>query len=169
MTLAKHIFLIGFMGSGKSTVSEALREKTGAEVIDTDARIVENEGMAINEIFAQKGEAYFRDLETSLLETLAKEAPQIVSCGGGMILREGNVALMKASGVIVLLSATPETILERVKDNDDRPLLRGHMNIPDITELMEARKPRYLAAADKTVTVDGKAPSAIAEEILALL
>lgn len=161
-----NLFFIGFMGSGKSAVCGRLHELTGMEVIEMDASIVDSERMSINDIFATKGEQYFRDLETKLLSQISEESRKAVSCGGGAILRPENVELMKKSGKIILLSANPETIYNRVKDTNDRPLLNGNMNIPYISELMQARQPRYTAAADITIDVNGKSLDEICKEIL---
>ena len=146
-----NLFLIGFMGAGKSSVSAGLGRMLGREVVEMDERIAAREGMSIPELFAQKGEPYFRACETALLKSFAQGAPRIVSCGGGVPLREENVAAMRESGTVVLLTASPEVILERVKDSDERPLLQGHKDVPYIAALMEQRRPRYEAAADITV------------------
>ena len=146
-----NLFLIGFMGAGKSSVSAGLGRMLGREVVEMDERIAAQEGMSIPELFAQKGEPYFRACETALLKSFAQGAPRIVSCGGGVPLREENVAAMRESGTVVLLTASPEVILERVKDSEERPLLQGHKDVPYIAALMEQRRPRYEAAADITV------------------
>ena len=147
----KNLFLIGFMGAGKSSVSAGLGRMLGREVVEMDERIAAQEGMSIPELFAQKGEPYFRACETALIKSFAQGAPRIVSCGGGVPLREENVAAMRESGTVVLLTASPEVILERVKDSDERPLLQGHKDVPYIAALMEQRRPKYEAAADITV------------------
>ena len=147
----KNLFLIGFMGAGKSSVSAGLGRMLGREVVEMDERIAAQEGMSIPEIFAKKGEPYCRACETALIKSFAQGAPRIVSCGGGVPLREENVAAMRESGTVVLLTASPEVILERVKDSDERPLLQGHKDVPYIAALMEQRRPRYEAAADITV------------------
>ncbi len=164
-----NIYLIGFMGSGKSAVCSRLHELTGMEVVEMDAILADNEKMTINDIFATKGEEYFRDKETELLTQLSDESRKAVSCGGGAILRPQNVSLMKESGKIILLSAKPETIYDRLKDSDDRPLLHGNMNVPFIAEMIEKRRPRYESAADYTVTVDNKSLDDICREILSLI
>lgn len=161
----KNIYLIGFMGSGKTTIATALAEKLGLTEIEMDAWIVNKEGMSINDIFAKFGESYFRQVEMDLLRELAEREDTIVSCGGGAVLREENAALMRQAGKILLLKAAPETIYERVKDSTDRPLLNGNMNVDYIRSLMDAREPRYLAAADAVVTVDGKSVEDICSEI----
>ena len=157
------------MGSGKSAVCSRLHELTGMEVVEMDAILADNEKMTINDIFATKGEEYFRDKETELLTQLSDESRKAVSCGGGAILRPQNVSLMKESGKIILLSAKPETIYDRLKDSDDRPLLHGNMNVPFIAEMIEKRRPRYESAADYTITVDNKSLDDICREILSLI
>lgn len=162
----RHIALIGFMGVGKSTVSRALHRLSGRPEIDTDQRIVKQQGCPISRIFEEKGEPYFRQLETDLIDELVAGEPGIISCGGGMALRDINVKKLRAIGEIVLLTAEPETIYERVKDSKDRPLLNGNMNVPYIRELMEKRRPFYEKAATVTVSTDGKSAEQIAREIL---
>lgn len=166
MKLNEHIFLIGFMGCGKSTNARYLCRMTGAEQMEMDQIIVEQQGMEITDIFAEYGESYFRNLETELIRSMKGKEPMVVSCGGGAVLREENVALMKEVGNIVLLTATPEAIYDRVKDSTDRPVLNGNMNLDYIRELMEKRRPRYEAAADIVISTDMKNVREICEEIL---
>ena len=150
----RHIFLIGFMGTGKSTVARQLSEKLGWPAADTDAMIEQAAGRSIPGIFEHQGEQAFRDMETQLLKDLKDKAPMIISCGGGMAMRPENAALMKAAGTVVLIGADPATILERVLRNDHRPLLAGKKDLVSITQMMEARRPRYEAAADISVWTD---------------
>lgn len=162
----KNIFLIGFMGTGKSAVSRSLRAMYGLDIIDTDWLIEKREGMSISDIFARKGEEYFRNLETELLTEMQSKESSVISCGGGIVLREKNVEEMKKSGKVVLLLASPETVLERVKRNDNRPLLRGRKNIETIREMMEERRGKYEAAADVIVHTDNKTIPEVCEEIM---
>ena len=162
----KQIYLTGFMGTGKSTILNCLHEICGLEKIEMDEQIVREEGMSIPDIFAEKGEEYFRNLETDLVKRISAIENVVVSCGGGSVLRDENAALMKENGCIVFLRATPETIYERVKDSTNRPILNGNMNVEYIRELMEKRRPRYEAVADICVDTDGKDVDAISEEIL---
>lgn len=161
-----NIYLIGFMGAGKSTVAKELAAKTGARRIEMDHMIVEQQGMAISEIFEKYGEEHFRDLETELLRSFLKEENLVVSCGGGSVLRDENSRLMKESGRIVLLTAAPETIYERVRHSKERPILNGNMNVAFIRELMEKRRERYETVADQTIATDGKTAAEICREIL---
>lgn len=152
--LDKNIALIGFMGTGKTTISKALSRITGLEEVDVDKYIVDKAGMEIKDIFAAHGEDYFRDLETEALRELQDKAGRIISCGGGAVLRNQNVDILKASGVIVQLTATPETIFDRVKDHTHRPILNDDMSIEHVTELMNNREPRYCQVSDIKVNVD---------------
>ncbi|MBQ7506462.1 MAG: type I 3-dehydroquinate dehydratase, partial [Lachnospiraceae bacterium] len=161
----KHIYLIGFMGAGKSTVAKELVKELGARLLEMDACIEEAEGKTIKEIFASEGEAYFRRREKEFLQALGRKEGAVVSCGGGVCKQKENVEVMKENGVIVLLRATPDTILSRVKDSHDRPLLNGHMNRDYIANLMEERKASYEAAAEVIIDTDGKTPEEICREI----
>lgn len=163
------IYLTGFMGVGKSAVSHELCRSWGMREVEMDGVIQEEQQMAISQIFQEKGEAYFRELETALLRRLKEdEEPLVVSCGGGAVMRRENVALMKERGVVVLLTAEAETIYQRVKDSRERPLLNGNMNPGYIRKLMEERRPKYEAAADIQVATDGRTTEDICREILDL-
>lgn len=163
--LQKHIFLIGFMGVGKTSTSRVLAKKLKVKETDTDAMIVEKEQRSIPEIFETSGETYFRQEETGILDFLAQQEPCIVSCGGGMAMREENVLKMKDSGTVFFLQATPETIYSHVKDSTQRPLLNGNMNVSYIRQLMEEREPKYKAAADICIKTDGLTPEQVADRI----
>ena len=160
------IILIGFMGAGKTTVGKELA-KNGFELIDTDAYIEQCEKMCISEIFAQRGEAYFREAETKALETLLAQDKQfVISCGGGMPLRVENRALLKKLGMVVYLRIHPETVLARLKGDTTRPLLQGNDNGERVRTLMAQREEHYLSGADFVLDVDQKTPEELAGEIL---
>ena len=161
-----NIVLIGFMGAGKSTISEFLKTVFAMEVIEMDQIIAERQGMSISDIFETYGEEYFRDLETNLLIEMQSKKNMVISCGGGVPMRERNVVEMKKNGRVVLLTAKPETILNRVKDNHDRPLLEGNKTVPFIADLMEKRREKYQAAADIVIETDGKSELEICEELV---
>lgn len=161
----KNIYLIGFMGSGKSTIASQMQKRFHLRRIEMDDCIVKKAGMPISQIFATQGEPAFRRMETALLKKISYHSDYVVSCGGGVVLKAENVRLMKRSGKVVLLVASPEVILERVSRNNRRPVLEGKKNLKDITEMMEARRPAYEAAADLTIEIDGKTPEEIADEL----
>ena len=161
-----NIVLIGFMGTGKSTVSELLKRRFAMEVVEMDQIIEERQGMSISDIFATYGEEYFRDLETNLLIEMQSKKNMVISCGGGVPMRERNVIEMKKNGRVVLLTAKPETILNRVKNNHDRPLLEGNKNVDFIADLMEKRREKYQTAADIVIETDGKSGLEICEELV---
>ena len=164
----RNIVLIGFMGSGKTAVANYLNEHYHMGTIDTDKLIVKREGLSIQEIFSEKGEAYFRSLEGSLLEELSemKLANTVISCGGGMVVNPENVVKMREIGVVVYLSASPGSIYQRVKDDGERPLLNDNMNVEFIGKLLSKRKEFYEKAADIRIKTDGKSVMKICQEIM---
>ena len=165
---ASNIVLEGFMGSGKSTVSELLSEKLMLELIDTDEVIEDTEGRTINEIFETEGEASFREMETDLLEAIDSDHWRefVISLGGGMPVKEENRELLRKIGKVVYLRAKPETIFERVKDDDKRPLLKTEDPLAKIEELLEKRAAFYEDVADMIIDTDGKTPLEITKEII---
>lgn len=153
----RNIVLVGFMGTGKSTVASALAERLGWSKVDLDAAIEQAEGATIPQLFEGKGEAYFRRAETEALRReLEGRSGQIVATGGGAVLAEENRALMLANGLVVALTANLETIVGRVKNDPNRPLLRGNAE-QSVPELLERRKHAYdfahlqIDTSDKTV------------------
>lgn len=165
----KNIILIGFMGVGKTSVATRLSEKLAMQIVETDREIVEREGMSIPEIFSSHGEEYFRDRETEVFRDIKDSHQMIISAGGGAVLRDENVKNMKSNGVIILLTATPATILARVRDNTDRPLLNGNMNEEYISSMMERRRARYEEVADLKIDTTGKTVQEVCEAIIEAL
>ncbi|CUO32212.1 shikimate kinase [Eubacterium sp. am_0171] len=164
-----NIVLIGFMGAGKSTVSDYLSTMFAMRIVEMDQVIAEREEMSIPDIFATYGEEYFREQETKLLIELQDKKNTIISCGGGAALRAENVAEMKKNGRVVLLTASPETVYERVKDSDDRPVLKENNNVEFIADLMENRREKYEAAADIVIQTDNKTVLQVCEELITKL
>lgn len=162
---AYNIYLIGFMGAGKSTIASCLHRKYQMEAVEMDGLIEERENRKIPCIFEEDGEEYFRQKETELLLELGERQNLVVSCGGGTPMRACNVEAMRKSGRVVFLTARPETVLERVKDSHDRPLIEHNKNIGFLTELMEKRRGAYEAAADICVSTDGRSAEEICREI----
>ena len=159
-----NIVLIGFMGAGKSTISDYLKTVFAMDIMDQI--IAERAGMSISDIFETYGEQYFRDCETNLLIEMQSRTNVVISCGGGTPMRECNVAEMKKNGRVVLLTAKPETILDRVKDSHDRPLIENNKTVPFIADLMSKRREKYEAAADIIIETDGKSELEICEELI---
>lgn len=164
-----NIILIGFMGTGKSSVSSKLSNLLNMKKIDTDEYIELQQNMIIDKIFSLHGEEYFRKCETEALIELSHEKNCIISCGGGIILKDKNIQLMKDQGKIILLTATPETIYERVKTSSSRPILNSNMSVEYICNLMEVRKEKYLKAADIIIDTENKSIDEICEEIIRMI
>ncbi len=162
----KPLFLIGFMGAGKTTVARALRRLTNWPMTDLDREIEDRCGMKISEIFAEYGEDEFRRMESRILNEVSDRGGCIVSCGGGVIKSPANVALMRERGTVVWLTATPQTILSRVSFDDSRPLLAGRKTLEDIDAMIEERRPLYETASDFSVATDGRRAAEIAADIL---
>ena len=164
-----NLVLIGFMGAGKTTMSDYFNTMFAMDVVEMDQVISRREGMTIPDIFEVHGEEYFRDCETNLLRELQARKNVVISCGGGVPMRDCNVAEMRKNGRVILLTANPETILERVKDDHSRPLLENNKSVPYIRALMEKRRDKYEAAADIIIETDGKSIQQIGEEIIVQL
>ena len=165
----KNVFLIGFMGCGKSSVAKYLANAYGMQVVEMDEVLEEQAGMSIPTIFERYGETHFRDMETELVSAIQTQEGKVVSCGGGVVLRRQNVEMMKQSGAIIWLTASPETILQRVAHDENRPLLKGKKNVSDIRALMENRRAMYESASEFVVHTDGKTIADIGEEIIAYM
>lgn len=165
--MKRNIVLIGYMGCGKSTIARELLLGKPVSPIDTDVEIEKRKEMSIPEIFEKEGEQAFRDEETQLLRDLIEEGKegQVLSTGGGMPLREENRKLLKEYGTVVYLKASPEETFERLKHDTSRPLLNAPDRYEKIKEMIQQRKPIYEAAADITISVDGKNPEKICAEI----
>lgn len=162
-----NIFLIGFMGAGKSSVAARLSEELRTPCLELDEIISEQVSMSVSKIFEHCGEEYFRDLESDAIADAAKLEGCIVSCGGGAVLRRKNVEMMKASGIIVLLTAHPKTILDRIKDNEDRPLLsRSNKSVEYISNMMDIRREQYEAAANVIIDTECKTIPEVCDELL---
>ena len=151
----KNLVLIGFMGSGKTSVGLKLSYRLYTPVEDTDKLIEAREGCCISEIFAGKGEEAFRQMETALLGELAqRNYKRIYSVGGGTPVREENRALLKQLGTVIYLRVRPETVYRRLKNDTTRPLLQCENPLKRIEELLESRREAYESCADIIVDVD---------------
>lgn len=164
--LKENIILIGYMGSGKTTVGQALSEKLSYCFLDTDAYIEEQQNTTISHIFEEYGEEYFRNIETKTIENMEKNMKHhIISTGGGLPLRECNGAILKRMGFVVFLSVKRETVLKRLEGDTQRPLLQGDNVEQKIEEMLNFRNPIYEYTAHLKVQVDNKSVEEIADEI----
>lgn len=166
-TEVKNIVLVGFMGTGKSRVGRLLAKRLGLDFVDMDALIEERQGKPIPRIFAEEGEPAFRRMERELVRELAAREGQVIACGGGIVLNPDNLADYAATGLVVCLSAAPDTILERVAHETHRPLLAEGDKLQKIRDLLARRQPLYDAVPHQVPT-DGLSAEDVAERILAL-
>lgn len=153
----KNIILIGFMGSGKTTFGQWIERNQGMQLVDTDSLIVRQQHTSINDIFAQHGEEYFRELETLCLEELLRQDIQntVVSVGGGLPLRQVNGELLRRLGTVVYLRAGVDTLVKRLSHDKSRPLLAGGNLEARINKLMGERADIYEERADLILDTDG--------------
>jgi len=168
-----NIFLIGYRGTGKTTVANNLGEQLGWSSLDTDAEIQQRANKTIAQIFIADGEPVFRDWEMSVIKDLAAHDYLVISLGGGAILREQNRNVISGRGKTVWLRASPETIYERINADQvsakQRPNLTAGGGLPEIREVLAQREPIYRQCADVTVDTEGKTPSGVTDEIIRLL
>ncbi len=146
----KNIILVGFMGTGKSSIGKLLSEELNWNFVDTDTLIEQSAGMTISEIFQQKGESKFRDMESDILETVLSKDNQVVATGGGIVLREENIKKIKENGLMIGLTASPQIILARTGKKKTRPVLGDKPTLDRVKEILNFREPLY-AQADYTV------------------
>lgn len=165
-----NVVLIGYRGTGKSTVGQIVAAKLGRMLVSTDAEIVKLVGHSIPEIVQQNGWEHFRDLETKVCQELAGRTGLVVDTGGGAILRSRNVEILKETGRLFWLTASVRTITERIGQDSQRPSLTGVKSFVDeIEDVLRERTPKYQAAADYIIETDGKSARQVADEILARL
>ncbi|MBP1996501.1 shikimate kinase [Paenibacillus eucommiae] len=159
-----NVVLIGFMGTGKSTVGKFLAKQLNWSFTDTDAMIEQKEQMTIAEMFEARGEAYFRSLETKTIEELLAEEHQVLATGGGAVLAEKNRSCMLKNGFVVAFIASPEAIIRRVSSDQSRPLLQGNLD-ERVHSLLEQRKQAY-DFAHMTIDTSELSPERIARIIM---
>jgi shikimate kinase len=160
----KNIFLIGFMGAGKTTVGKILANKLRLTFLDLDELIEKELKLTIQEIFSKHGEDFFRDAETKVLRAIAKKEGQVVATGGGVVLRTENWEQMEKRGITVYLRAPAEVLWSRVGNNASRPLLQVENPFERVCELLSKRIPLY-EKADLILDTENVPPEDIAEEI----
>ncbi|ASS74971.1 hypothetical protein CIG75_08210 [Tumebacillus algifaecis] len=164
--MERRLFLIGFMGTGKTTIGHALAEELQFALYDSDREIVSREGMEISELFAEKGEAYFRRKECEMLAELSHCQDAVITTGGGAVLSSANRELMSKSGYVIALTASVDEIAIRVEQDRNRPLLQSQGELRTrIREMIEQRK-GYYDFANLTVDTTGRSIESIKTEIM---
>jgi len=164
----QNIYLVGFMGTGKTAVGKILAKELSKEFVEMDALIEEKEGSEIVDIFANKGEAYFRSLEKALLGELSRREDLVISCGGGLVCDQENLKLLKETGVVFALRASVSTIYQRTKEHTHRPILNVDDPRGKIEQLLAKRAP-YYAQAQHSIDTDNLSPEEIADKIITIL
>jgi shikimate kinase len=167
MTTSPNIVLMGFMGTGKTSVGKRLAAALNMEFVDMDCLIEEREGKPITRIFGEEGEPHFRGLERALVQELSARRGLVIACGGGVVLNPDNVRDYSQSGLVVCLTATPETIYQRTARATHRPLLEQEDRFKRIVDLLEKRRALY-AAIPHQIDTNLWSPTQVADAILAL-
>ena len=167
MGVGANIILVGFMGTGKTTVGRLLAERQTMEFVDMDCVIEERAGKPISRIFEEDGEPHFRELESQLARELAKRGGLVIAAGGGVVLKAENMKAFEESGRVVCLTASPETILKRVETDSGRPLLEGGDKRRMIADKLNARKHLY---DEMPIRIDttSLSPEAVVKQIVDL-
>ncbi len=153
------------MGTGKTTIGKVLAKSLGRNLIDIDSEIEKDKGIKITEIFESMGEATFRAMETEMVDKISTLSNVVISTGGGVVLRQENIELLRKNGIVVNLTADPEIIYARLSGANDRPLLNVADPLAKIMELLDFRRPFY-QNADIIIDTGDKTPIIAAEEII---
>ena len=162
-----NLVLIGYRGTGKSTVGKVLAARLGRRIVSTDREIIRRAGSSIPEIVAAHGWDHFRDLESAVCKDLAGQDDLVIDTGGGAILRQQNVDVFKRNGRLFWLTASVETIAARIGGDSQRPSLTGtKSHVDEIRDVLTERTPKYQAAADVTIATDGRSVDDLATRIL---
>ncbi len=165
-----NIVLIGYRGTGKSTVAALLAQRLGWAAVSTDAEIVRRQGRPIPEMVAQHGWDYFRDREAEVCLEVGGRDQTVIDTGGGAILRDANVQALKKHGRVIWLTADVSTIARRIGGDTQRPSLTGTKSfVEEIEDVLAQRLPKYQAAADVTIETDSLTPAQISDRVLALV
>lgn len=162
--MKKNIVLIGFMGSGKTTVAQLLAKRLSYKLVSTDASIVAREKIPITEIFSTKGESYFRSLEKDIVAQLSQQEGLVIDCGGGVVLQQENIDHLRSHGLIVYLKATVDALHERTRHSKERPLLNVKDPKSKIRDLLAQRECSY-QKADMIIDTSEKTVVAVVDEI----
>ena len=160
-----HLWLIGMMGSGKTATARILADRWHVEAIDTDAEVASKTGCSIAQLWGERGEKAFRDIESAAVQRLAGRGPAVIATGGGAVLDDRSVATMRRSGRVAWLSASPAVLGERVGDGRRRPLLASDASTERLDDILRRRAHIYEGAADFVVDTDDLTVDATADRI----
>ena len=161
-----NIVFIGFIGVGKTTIANLLGQRLDLKVLDTDKRIEGRYKKTISEIFIGSGEDKFRDIESDIIKELRDREGIIISCGGGVCLRDENISNLRKNGKLILLETSADIILRRLKKGTNRPILNGKIDILSIKEFINTRRDSYHKAADLIINTEDKTIEDIINEII---
>ncbi|MBX6314857.1 MAG: shikimate kinase [Isosphaeraceae bacterium] len=161
--------LVGYRGAGKSTIGPIVAERLGLPFLDVDQELEARVGRSIRAIFAEQGEAAFRDYEEATLRALTEQGPSVLATGGGAVLREANRQVLRRFGPVIWLSARPEVLAQRLRaDRQERPALTASGTLAEVAAVLETRLPFYREAADVTIDTTDRSPAEVAEEVVRL-
>lgn len=165
----ENIILIGFMGSGKTTVGKLLAKHLDMAFIDMDEAIESAQGKTVREIFDEQGESAFRTMETKYLEQSLEAKNMILATGGGVVMRPENVRLLDEIGTIIFLHASLEQLIAQLRNDTKRPLIQGENYEVKVKTLLEQREATYLSVADVIIQTTGKVITEVVDEVLDIL
>jgi len=163
-----NLVLVGFMGTGKTEVSKEFAERTGMRYLSIDKMIEEREGMSISDIFKEKGEEYFREVEKSIIKEVSSMEGVVIDAGGGVVLDDENMENLNNSGVVICLKARPEVILDRVDNKTDRPLLNVKDKLAKINEILDSRR-IYYDKIEKSIDTSDLTIDEVVEQVKSLV
>ncbi len=166
--MSNNVILVGFMGSGKTTIGKLLALRLKKKFVDMDDVLEERAGKAISLVFSEDGEPHFRDMERKLVRELAAGENQVIAAGGGVVLNPDNIADFSRSGRVICLLASENEILRRVSSSTARPLLEKGDKLQSIRNLMEKRRPLYESIHDR-VDTSGLTQEEVVEVIMLML
>ena len=160
-TTRPNLYLIGFMGTGKTAVGQLAAKMLGLSFLDSDLEIEKKFRTSISQVFKTDGEIGFRKMEKDFIQSGHPKSGCLISCGGGLPIAEGMIEILKNNGKVFTLWASPKTIFERIQKNSSRPLLQTEDPFSKITELLSEREQKY-RMADKIISTDGRSASKVA-------
>ena len=163
--IQKNLFLVGMMGTGKSTIGKILAQRLSMKFIDSDSEIEKESGSSIPEIFSDQGESTFRKMERTFINQINQDQPAVIACGGGLCIPAGMMELLKSKGHVICLLANPSTLLERTQKDSNRPLLQVAQPLQALEKLLQEREGRY-READTIIDTDELLPEQVVERII---